>query len=287
MYQETDSGEYIEIETMSTSGYTINEENSYCTLDNVNKDNNALLYTNDNNEHVIANLQKGSKCYLYFDKYSYLIGSIENSYPNNQSLAYDDYGNLRYIGTDPDNYVSFNGELWRIIGIMNNTEKYDGSTEALVKIIRNESIGAYAWDYDPNMTSYNNDQSTSQLQELLNSGAYYNKTTGRYYTMNGTMEITVDFSNTGLTEEAKVMIETVTWQLGGAEYYDDADNGRTWHWYNYEHGIPEYTVYSDHATEWTGEVGLIYVSDYGYATSGGSTTDRETCLATELWNWNG
>ena len=30
----------------------------------------------------------------------------------------------------------------------------------------------------------------------------------------------------------------------------------------------------------------MYPSDYGYATSGGSTTDRETCLNKELYNWN-
>ena len=30
----------------------------------------------------------------------------------------------------------------------------------------------------------------------------------------------------------------------------------------------------------------MYPSDYGYATSGGSTTDRETCLNTELYNWD-
>ena len=30
----------------------------------------------------------------------------------------------------------------------------------------------------------------------------------------------------------------------------------------------------------------MYPSDYGYATSGGSTTNRETCLNTELYNWD-
>ena len=69
MYQENDSGEYIEIDTMPSSGYVINEEQSYCTIDGENKDDNANLYTNSNGEHVIANLQKGSKCYLYFDEY--------------------------------------------------------------------------------------------------------------------------------------------------------------------------------------------------------------------------
>ena len=29
----------------------------------------------------------------------------------------------------------------------------------------------------------------------------------------------------------------------------------------------------------------MYPSDYGYATSGGSTTDRAACLAKEMFNW--
>ena len=31
----------------------------------------------------------------------------------------------------------------------------------------------------------------------------------------------------------------------------------------------------------------MYPSDYGYATSGGSTTDRAACLAKEMRNWDG
>ena len=30
----------------------------------------------------------------------------------------------------------------------------------------------------------------------------------------------------------------------------------------------------------------MYLSDYGYATSGGSTSDRASCLAKELYNWD-
>ena len=30
----------------------------------------------------------------------------------------------------------------------------------------------------------------------------------------------------------------------------------------------------------------MYPSDYGYATSGGTTKDRATCLAKELYNWD-
>ncbi len=47
------------------------------------------------------------------------------------------------------------------------------------------------------------------------------------------------------------------------------------------------TVYSGRPTTLPGKIGLMYPSDYGYATSGGSTTDRATCLAKELYNWDG
>ena len=30
----------------------------------------------------------------------------------------------------------------------------------------------------------------------------------------------------------------------------------------------------------------MYLSDYGYATSGGTTKDRAACLAKELYNWD-
>lgn len=46
------------------------------------------------------------------------------------------------------------------------------------------------------------------------------------------------------------------------------------------------TVYEGRATEWTGKIGLIYPSDYGYATSGGGNTTRESCVNYVLYNWN-
>ena len=67
MYKN-DGNSYKEIETMPTSGYAINTEKSYCTLDNINKIYNKM-YTDEDGNHVIANLSKSSKCYLYFDDY--------------------------------------------------------------------------------------------------------------------------------------------------------------------------------------------------------------------------
>ena len=44
--------------------------------------------------------------------------------------------NIRYYGSDPNNYVSFNNELWRIIGVFGDN----------VKLIRSETLGKLSWD---------------------------------------------------------------------------------------------------------------------------------------------
>ena len=208
------------------------------------------------------------------------IEEIAESNPD--QLVYDGTAdnNLRYIGTDPNNYVSFNNELWRIIGVMNNIDDGTGTKETRLKIIRDEPIGNYSWDYDGTASSnrYDNDWTTSTLMNLLNNGAYYNRTTGNYYNAS-TTATSVDFSTTGLTEEAKSMISNAVWNIGGSSTYNDVTASM---FYERERGT---TVYSGRQTKWTGQIGLIYPSDYGYATSGGSI-GRDTCLATELYNWS-
>ncbi len=194
-----------------------------------------------------------------------------------QTAALTDY---RYIGADPNNYVKFNDELWRIIGVF-DTDDGTGKVEKRLKIIRNGSIGQYSWDYTSAGT-YTNEWSTAQLNTLLNSGAYYNRTTGTYYNWSTTAK-KVDFTSIGLTDEAKAMIGDAKWYLGGTASYTSSSNGLASNWYSYERGT---TVYSGRSTNWSGKVGLMYPSDYGYATSGGSTTNRASCLAKMLYSWN-
>ena len=77
------------------------------------------------------------------------------------------------------------------------------------------------------------------------------------------------------------MVETITWKLGGSSTYNDVTASM---FYERERGT---TVFSGRPTEWSGKVGLMYASDYGYATSGGgSTTNRENCLANGLDSWS-
>ena len=168
--------------------------------------------------------------------------------------------------------------LWRIIGVMNNIDDGTGKKETRLKIIRYESIGNYSWD---NQGYYGeNDWSTSALQQVLNSGAYYNRMSGECpYGRNGATT-PCDFSTTGLTEEAKSMIDNAIWNLGGSNGYNDVTASM---FYERERGTETYQ--NSRLTEWTGQIGLMYPSDYGYATSGGST-GRDICLSYDLNIWN-
>ncbi len=196
------------------------------------------------------------------------------------TLAYDGTvdNNLRYVGANPCNYVTFNGEKagWRIIGILNTPEGQR------MKLIRTSSIGDYSWDNKGDYGS--NDWTDSTLKEVLNNGAYYNKTSGTCPSDKNGATTSCDFTSNGLTETAKNQIDTITWKLGGTADFESSSNGLASHWYTYERGT---TVYEGRPTEWQGKVGLLYPSDYGYATSGGTNMNRASCLATELYNWRG
>ena len=207
-----------------------------------------------------------------------------------QTTALTDY---RYIGADPNNYVKFNDELWRIIGVF-DTDDGTGKVEKRLKIIRNESIGDYPWDNKDTTTGAESDYGKNEwtdarLNYLLNPGhgsetaggsLYWNRGAGNCHTEAMNETATCDFTTTGLTEKSKAMIGDAKWYLGGSSTDGDVTAPM---FYTRERGTG---VYSGRSTSWTGKVGLMYPSDYGYATSGGTTTNRASCLAKEMSTWN-
>ena len=150
-----------------------------------------------------------------------------------QTEALTDY---RYIGNSPNNYITFNDETWRIIGVF-PVENEQGKLEQRVKIINDSSIAESAFSLT------NNNWLTSGMQIFLNEGDYYNST-GNYI-------------NRGLKEESKELIAPAKWYLGTPFWNTDGD--RT---YTGERGRS--MVYSGNSTNWIGEIGLIYPSDYLY-----------------------
>ena len=79
-------------------------------------------------------------------------------------LYADEYENGKYTykGANPNNYITFNDEMWRIISVEN-----DGT----IKIMRNESIGNQIW-HSENI----NDWETSDIKTYLN-GEYLSSIT--------------------------------------------------------------------------------------------------------------
>ena len=164
----------------------------------------------------------------------------------------------RYEGKDPNNYIWFNNELWRIIGVFDEAS-HGVSGQNLVKIIRVNSIGGLVWDNTPSNGA--NDWSTSDLKNLLN-GAYLNSqngTGGEYcYGYSTTVPANCDYTESGINDTYRPMIENVTWHLGGHSSISATAEA----FYGYERGT---TVYSGRPTTTTGYIGLMYPSDYGYS----------------------
>ena len=271
-------------------------------------DNNTNIYwDNDNWGLYVTNLNEKTKCNLYFKTLENAVTKITNlASTDSVNMASDDPdNNIRYIGANPNNYIYFNCddynnqtsdtcELWRIIGVFNNIEKEDGTRENLIKIIRNESIGDYSWDNKDTTSGAEhdygkNDWTTARLNYLLNPGhesetsggsLYYNAKKGNCYYEFGNKTISCDFTLRGLKNDVtRNNIESVLWNLGGISEYSTAISQK---FYNDERNSE---VFSGRLSVWTGKIALIYPSDYGYATSGGVTIDRQTCLKKELYNW--
>ena len=183
--------------------------------------------------------------------------------------------NIRYYGSDPNNYVSFNNELWRIIGVFGNN----------VKLVRSESLGSLSWDSSDSTTNNGNGinqwgESTyedgslyegADLQVYLNKMYYGGDTTVTCYSSYNNQTITCP---TGTIEEtSKSLIDNHIWNTGATEYNMRTD---TLAFYQAERGSVNGKICSSgkmcndtvtRTTTWTGYIGLPYGTDWAYASS--------------------
>ncbi len=209
----------------------------------------GLVNINSNNDSEIS-------CNIDFTYEGTLVDYVKMMANYSDEIVEDDFGNLRYIGANPNNYVNYNCtdlnnentcEKWRIIGVMKEIENVYGTKADQIKLIRNESIGLYSWDNTGSDGS--NDWSDSALQKVLNR-AYWDRTKGNCPSgSNGATKI-CDFSSIGLTPSARYLTNrTEVWNLGGS----DSSSKLAREFYELERGS---TVYEGRPTTWTGKVGL-------------------------------
>ena len=194
--------------------------------------------------------------------------SFDTVFAANNTDIFEENG-IRYEGADPDNYICLDNQkegscsngslLFRIIGLFNEDTSSDGSTSAgskkLLKVIDTNNYGGTSgknWN-----SAGTNNWSTASLKTELN-GTY----------------LTTLLGASNVNSKLSSAIANTKWHLGGA---NDAN-------YNTLTAEGIYTQERNTSSIYA-KVGLMYPSDYGYATVGGTTTNKSSCRAKELYNW--
>ena len=237
-----------------------NRPTTYGKLGSISCTNSNATYNQKYNRVEISSFNgKYSSCNLnYTDSTSkvnlatYITGLAGTTQGTGKVVNEKGY---RYEGKNPNNYIWFNNEYWRIIGVFDSAS-HGQSNKNLVKIIRDDVLDGLAWD-----KSNTNNWNTSSIKLLLN-GAYYNAqdgtNSGYCYGYSTTATANCDYTKRGIQAGYRGLIAGVTWHLGG---YSSA-SATSSAFYGYERGT---TVYSGRPTSTTGYIGLMYPSDYGYS----------------------
>ena len=201
-----------------------------------------------------------------------------------------DITEYRYRGASPKNHVTFNNEVWRIIGVF-PTDDGTGNIENRIKLIRNESIGKDSWDEGTTAYNYTKNDNLMLLQDNNKLKVEYLEKTNKYDVMltapdacdgvnnwarpaSLNTELNTTYLNS-LDSTSKSMIGQTKYYLGGYE----SSSILTQDMYSYERKISGTAYYNDtNPNNWVGKLGLMYVSDYGYASSNcNNSTNLESC----------
>ena len=190
------------------------------------------------------------------------------------TFAYDGTSDnsLRYVGSNPCNYVNFNNENdgnggWRIVGVMNNVDDGTGKKETRLKLIRKSSIGTNRMD-----ENNHNNWPDSTLNATLQT--YYEN----------------------LDTNSKDLVGSAVYYLGAifSSDYSSNENGNPLKMYLAERGTTVWgstsgqncnDAYCPRATSAISNVAIPYASDAGFS-MGGTDEKRTSCLAIALKNFN-
>ena len=201
--------------------------------------------------------------------------SFDTVFAANNTDIFNENG-LRYEGADPNNYICLDNKtsgtcsdsslLFRIIGLFDEDTSNDGTTsngsKKLLKVIDTNNYGGTdgkKWN-----SAGTNNWSTASLKTELN-GTYLT-------TLLGTSNVNSKLSSA---------IANAKWHLGGA---NDPNYQTLTAEDIYTEERNTSAIYSGNPSSIYAKVGLMYPSDYGYATVGGTTTDKSSCPA--IYNWS-
>ena len=237
-----------------------NRPTTYGKLGSISCTNSNATYNQKYNRVEVSSINSDySTCTLnYTDSTSkvnlatYITGLAGTTQGTGKVVNENGY---RYEGKNPNNYIWFNNEYWRIIGVFDSAS-HGQNNKNLVKIIRADVLDGLVWH-----KSNSNDWTAASLNKLLN-GAYYNAqdgtSSGYCYGNSSSVTANCDYTKKGIQAGYRKMIANVTWYLGG--YSSNSATAESF--YGYERGT---IVSSGRPTSTTGYIGLMYPSDYGYS----------------------
>ena len=228
-----------------------------------------------------------------------------NSYTENGTTKYHDY---RFRGADPNNYVSFNNDIYRVIGVF-DSNSHGVAGKYLVKLIRSRILGDYSWGvYNTTSGTYSNYKNDwtgnttgvkASANVILNE-FFYNKTNTSstygscsswtyYYSDNNYKTFSCsDIVGHGIDSNLRNYIEEVTWYLKGYKTYSYSKQK----FYLCERGLSTDTTNCMSANSGAydastiSKIGLMYASDYLYASSYFADTSTTTASSGYYGNKN-
>ena len=238
----------------------------------------------------INGIQNMENITIATDKLIALTNNKDNSglytitHPADSALqigATEDITEYRYRGASPKNYVIFNGETWRIIGVF-PTDDGTGKIENRIKLIKDQSIGEYKWDDATTAYNYSKQDNLMLLQynnkskvEYLEKDKNYNvimvaASVKGYNNWARPASLNTYLNKTylnALSTTSQNMIGDTKYYLGGGG--NNSNFNSSVDFYSYERKIKNTKsnefYYDKNPNSWVGRLGLMYVSDYGYA----------------------
>ncbi len=269
-------------------GYVLDEEASYCGVTGENDSEIKVFVSEDNMIHVSGVTSSRTKCNLYFVKGAYLLGKgvpIVESGEGLYEVKHNEVSGInegfketeyRYAGASPNNYIKFNNENWRMIGLVNVLTS-ENKVEQRIKIVRNDLLGYLPWSIS--CTSLNScqtpiDWNSAVLQTILNQNYFQSDFISYYYKEHGSgtvMLSTLDFSENYLKDKYASMIDKVFWNIGNLDinlYNNNQD----------KHAL--YLLERQNKETWEGKVALLYPSDVTYSFNDNSF------LESNIWFWS-
>ena len=196
----------------------------------------------------------------------------------------EDITEYRYRGASPKNYVTFNGETWRILGVF-PTDDGTGKIENRIKLIKDQSIGEYKWDDGTIAYNYTKNDNLMLLQDKNKLKVKYleKKNKNNFIDLAITEPTKSALNNwarpaslntylnktylNALSTTSQNMIGDTKYYLGGGG--NNSNFNSSVDFYSYERKIKNTKsnefYYDKNPNSWVGKLGLMYVSDYGYA----------------------